>query len=116
MLFRSEENNLIAGGRQAPVINSPVNSYKHFPREVTFEDKLRERQTSLVVEETLAILTTNLVTTTLFVRPPTPRKQVPAIVVTLLKEKCLIKKHLKKYQLSYYSPINTEQLGTKDAG
>ena len=38
----TEENNLIAGGRQAPVINSPVNSYKHFPREVTFEDKLRE--------------------------------------------------------------------------
>ena len=33
----TEENNLIAGGRQAPVINSRVNSYKHFPREVTFE-------------------------------------------------------------------------------
>ena len=40
-----------------------------------------------MVEEALArTLTTNLVTTTLYVRPPTLRKQAPAYAVKLLKK------------------------------
>ena len=68
------------GGLRATVIYSPADIYKHFPRKVTFQDELWERliakqklqaQKKLAVEETLATLML--------------RKQVPAIVVTLLK-------------------------------
>ena len=89
-----EETVFATGGLWVPEINSPTDIYKYFPRKVTFEDELQETliakhkpqaQKKLVVEETLATPTTNLVTTTLYVRPPTPGNQVPAIVVTLLQ-------------------------------
>ena len=89
-----EETVFATGGLWVPEINSPADIYKYSPRKVTFEDELQERlmakhkpqaQKKLVVEETLATPTTNLVTTTLYVRPPTPGNQVPAIVVTLLQ-------------------------------
>ena len=89
-----EETVFATGGLWVPEINSPADIYKYFPRKVTFEDELQERlmakhkpqaQKKLVVEETIATPTTNLVTTTLYVRPPTPGNQVPAIVVRLLQ-------------------------------
>ena len=38
----TEENNLTAGGQQVPVINSPADIYKHFPRRVNYEESLEE--------------------------------------------------------------------------
>ena len=36
------ENNLTAGGRQVPVINSPADIYKHFPVRPNYEESLKE--------------------------------------------------------------------------
>ena len=38
----TEENILIAGGRQVPVINSPADIYKHFPVRPNYEESLKE--------------------------------------------------------------------------
>ena len=38
-----EETVSTAGGLQVPVITSPADIYKHFPRRVTFQDEIRER-------------------------------------------------------------------------
>ena len=36
----TEENNLTAGGRQVPVINSPADIYEHFPVRLNYEESL----------------------------------------------------------------------------
>ena len=53
----------------------------------------------------LTVSLLGLVTTTLHVRSPTPRKQVQVVKVQLPRN-CLVKKHRKKQQLSYYIHIN----------
>ena len=91
-----EELVFTTGGLRVPVINSPADIYKHFPRKVTFQEELRERliakqklqlQKKLEAEKTLATPTTNSETTTLYDRLLTLRKQVPAFAEKLL-EKC----------------------------